>query len=332
MEHVKSNYLTLHQRLTAIGIKYWTLICLLASIDILGPLATDAYLPSLPHMTKDLNTSPSWTQFTILSYSFTMAISSLFGGILSDKYGRRHMTLFGLLIFICGGFGCTFSSSIWLLNIMRCIQAIGGGISSIITSTVARDVFLANERMKILGILGSIRPIGIGIAPMLGGWISSYYGWRMVFLIISLFATLILLLSIRLLPETKNKFFVNFHKIRILQTETNVIGNIGILNEDNSTLTNGKSTINNIGNNNLGVGVIVSDTEDEFDIDIDSNEWSPAIPIVHCSNTLQSVSPSLIHSNISNISNIENINNNNNNISIFKTACNDSILMSVSWI
>eukprot|EP01083_Nonionella_stella_P122370 368149_1 len=317
MHHLKSTKLSLNERLTSIGIRYWTLVCLLASIDILGPLATDAYLPSLPYMTKDLNTSPSWIQFTILSYSFIMALSSLFGGLLSDKYGRRNMTLFGLFIFICGGFGCTFSPNIWILNICRFIQGIGGGISSIITSSVARDVFLANERMKILGILGSIRPIGIVIAPMIGGWISGLYGWRMVFFITTSFALIVMILSSSLLPETKNKFFVNYSKIHNLQTETNILGNIEC-------------------DDSIPSKVLVDDDDD----DSEDDEWCPAIalqPISTC-DKLSDTEASLLPSTVTKNGTYDELLPTNRNSGDFKrfylwkTVCSDNVLMSVSWM
>eukprot|EP01084_Bolivina_argentea_P105953 189749_1 len=199
---------SLTERLELLQTKYCTLVCLLASIDVLGPLATDAHLPSLPKMASDLHTSPSWIQFSVLSYSFVLAISSLYGGYLSDKYGRRIITLFGLIFFILGGFGVYASPNILILNISRIIQGFGGGISSIITSSVARDVFLANERMKILGVLGTLRPFAIAVAPIFGGLIAEIYNWRMVFLITSCIAFIVCCFTLIWLPETKEKFFI----------------------------------------------------------------------------------------------------------------------------
>ena len=201
--------LSLSQRLESLNIRYCTLLCLLASIDVLGPLATDAHLPSLPAMTKDLNTSPGMIQLSVLGYSLVLALSTLFGGYLSDRYGRRPVTIIGLLFFVGGGFGCSFTPNIILLNGSRFIQGFGGGISCIVTSAVARDVFLADERMKILGILGTLRPFAIAMAPMFGGWIAELSDWRMVFFVTSCIATASLMATILFLPETKSKFFVN---------------------------------------------------------------------------------------------------------------------------
>ena len=202
--------LTLDERLKSLNIRYFTLLCLLASIDVLGPLATDAHLPSLPEMTSDLKTSPAWIQFSVLSYSFILAVASLIGGYLSDRYGRRPITIFGLIFFIIGGYGCAFTPTIFILNLSRVVQGFGGGISSIITSSVARDVFLANERMKILGVLGTLRPFAIALAPVFGGWIAeiSSYSWRMVFFVTTSIAVVVIIATVFLLPETKQKFFV----------------------------------------------------------------------------------------------------------------------------
>lgn len=109
-----------------------------------------------------------------------MAFSSLFGGYLSDKFGRRNVTLFGLVFFIVGNYGCSISPSIEILIACRIVQGFGGGISTIITQSIARDVFEQKTRMRILAILGSVRPIGIAAAPMIFGVVGEFYGWRNV--------------------------------------------------------------------------------------------------------------------------------------------------------
>jgi len=92
----KDTRLSLRDRLTVIGVKYWTLVCLLACIDVLGPLAVDAHLPSLPQMTVHFHSTPSWLQFTILSYALMMAISSLFGGLLLNANGKIKVHSYSL--------------------------------------------------------------------------------------------------------------------------------------------------------------------------------------------------------------------------------------------
>ena len=107
-----------------------------------------------------------------------------------------------------GDVGCIFSPNIVILNISRVIQAIGGGMSTIVSTTVARDVFDAKERLQILGVLGSIRPGAIAGAPMIGGIISNYFGgWRSVYIFTGSVATFVFFLSLFKLPETKDLFF-----------------------------------------------------------------------------------------------------------------------------
>ena len=125
-----------------------------------------------------------------------MSIATLLGGVISDKFGRRFATLGGLYIFIIGNTGCFFSKNVTFLNIARIIQAIGGGMSTILSTTVARDVFEQNETLQILSVIGSIRPAAIAGAPMLGGIISNYFGgWRSVYLFTAIVSVLVLILS-----------------------------------------------------------------------------------------------------------------------------------------
>ena len=96
------NSMVMQDRLDSMNIRYCTLVLVLCSIDVLGPFATDATLPSLPDMASDLHTSEAWVQMTILLYSVIMSFATLLGGVVSDKFGRRIATLVGLFVFIVG--------------------------------------------------------------------------------------------------------------------------------------------------------------------------------------------------------------------------------------
>merc|ERR1719361_912691 len=92
---------------------------------------------------------------------------------------------------------------------------------------------------------------------MIGGWIATNYGWNMIFFATASFAVIVLLLSIWLLPETKNRFFVDYRRIHDHRIETAAVGNIDILEDSAKRTTVGTLYSEHIGN------VVVVDDEDE---------------------------------------------------------------------
>lgn len=250
---------TLSRRLESINISYQLLIFILVAVDVLGLFATDAQLPSLPDIAKDLNCSSSWVQLTVLLYTIIMSFASLFGGIISDKYGRRIATNVGLLTFFIGNVGCIFSPNIIMLNISRVVQGIGGGMSNIVTNSVARDVFESQERLKVLGILGSIRPVAIAGAPMIGGWIGQLFGWRYVFVMTAIVSLLIFCLTLTKLPETRDKFFTQSRIDLIADQEP-----IARLSINNGSGSGSDGIIGGDGFVDYGYGDYVGGTEQMF--------------------------------------------------------------------
>src|SRR3989338_9131593 len=75
------------------------LVLLLLSMTLLGVSGTDIYVPSLPQMVRDFHTSPTMVNSTILCFNLGMALSVLYTGVLSNRFGRKVVLIGGVLIF-----------------------------------------------------------------------------------------------------------------------------------------------------------------------------------------------------------------------------------------
>lgn len=169
---------------------------------VMAQIGTDVYLASLPAMQLALKTSTHLVQYTFSVFLAGFAISQLFYGPLSDRFGRKFFILFGLVVYSLMSIWCIVSTNISELLLARFIQGIGAGACTVIARSIMRDVFDGRDldKMNIYqSMVWSMVPIS---APLLGGYIQQYLGWRYNFLFLSACSVVVLLICWIKLPET----------------------------------------------------------------------------------------------------------------------------------
>ena len=177
-------------------------IFILGTFTALGPFSIDMYLPAFPEIAKALGASVSKVSLSLSSYFIGVAIGQLFYGPLLDRFGRKPPLYAGLGVYILASIGCLMSRSIEALIVFRLVQALGGCVAGVASMSMVRDVFSTKESAKVLSLLVLILGASPLLAPTIGGYVSSHFGWASVFIALSAGATLLLLTAIYLLPET----------------------------------------------------------------------------------------------------------------------------------
>lgn len=172
-------------------------------ITIATPFASDTYTPSLPFITEALDSTTDKLQYTMSFYFLAVAVSQLFYGPLSDRFGRRPVILIGLAITIVGSLLCAFAFSANTLILARFIQGAGVGVSNSLYRAVVRDKFLGAKMAVITSFAGMAYTVGFASAPVIGGYIQHFLGWRAVFIFVSLLITVIFLCLFKKLDETQ---------------------------------------------------------------------------------------------------------------------------------
>jgi DHA1 family bicyclomycin/chloramphenicol resistance-like MFS transporter len=180
-----------------------SLIILLGSLTAFDPLSIDMYLPAFPQIGKDLHTGASMVELSLTSFFIGMTFGQLIYGPLSDHYGRKKPLIAGMGVYLLASFGCAFSHSIQMLILFRVLQALGGCAGMVIARAIVRDLFDKQRVAHIFSILMLIMGLAPILAPLAGGYLAEYFGWRVIFDALGAFCLVIIVCSALFLPETK---------------------------------------------------------------------------------------------------------------------------------
>ncbi|MDZ7818963.1 MAG: multidrug effflux MFS transporter [Aliarcobacter sp.] len=193
------------------------LAILLASLTSVGPMGIDTYIPSIPDIAKSFYTSIEKVELSLSIFLIGLSFGQIFGGPISDNYGRKKSSIIGLLGFSFFSFLIIFSQSIYEVWIYRFFEAFFGGIVLINTSAVVRDKFKGNEAAKMFSIIGTARSIAPLIAPAIGAFIIHFFSWKVVFVFLTIYPLILVFLVSKKLEESftfvKQDVFNSFKEV-----------------------------------------------------------------------------------------------------------------------
>jgi len=178
------------------------LTVILACLGMVGALAIDTYLPSIPAIGRAFEVGPVAVQQTLSVFLFTFAFMMLFHGTLSDSFGRRPVILVALVVYTFASAGAAMAPSFGWLLAFRAMQGLAAGAGSVIGQAIVQDRFSGAQAQKMMSHIMMVFGLAPAIAPVLGGWLHVTFGWRATFVFLAIFGALMLLLCWRLLPES----------------------------------------------------------------------------------------------------------------------------------
>jgi DHA1 family bicyclomycin/chloramphenicol resistance-like MFS transporter len=178
------------------------LVVILGGLSAFGPLSIDMYLPSLPSLSRELQSSASATQLTLSACLLGLAWGQVIAGPLSDSLGRRRPLLVGLAAYILASLLCAVAPSVSLLIVMRLVQGAAGAAGIVIARATVRDLYSGIAIVRFFSVLTLVSGLAPIVAPIVGGLILQVASWRVVFLVLAILVTLMLLSVLMGLPET----------------------------------------------------------------------------------------------------------------------------------
>ena len=176
-------------------------IVILAAIGSLGPFAVDTYLPALPGMVDSLETTPGQIQWTIAAYLIGLAVFPLIIAPFSDALGRKPILYGALTAFVVISALCALAPNVEALIALRLIQAAAGGTVMTVARAVLADLYRGDALSRAMSYLMLVFTTAPIIAPLIGGVILEFGGWRWIFGFLSFIALAIMAASLAL-PET----------------------------------------------------------------------------------------------------------------------------------
>ena len=178
------------------------LIILLSILSSVAPIATDTYLPSIPEIAKYFDVNIHKIELSLSIFLIGFAVGQIFGGPISDRYGRRFGSILGLIGFAFFSFLIIFSSNVYELWIYRFLEAFFGGITVVNAAAAVRDRFKGQEAAKVFSLIGIIRSIAPLLAPVFGALIIHFYPWEGIFVFLTIYSLFVAFLVYKDLPES----------------------------------------------------------------------------------------------------------------------------------
>jgi EmrB/QacA subfamily drug resistance transporter len=158
---------------------------------------------ALPSIGRDFGASLMGLQWTVTSYTLTLAAFVLVGGSLGDRYGRRKVFLTGVVWFALASLACGLSPNIGFLIAFRAIQGVGSALLTPGALALIQSVFHPDDRAKAVGSWSGLAGIAGAAGPLLGGWLIQYASWRWIFLINLPLAVAVVVIALRYVPESR---------------------------------------------------------------------------------------------------------------------------------
>ncbi|SIS72922.1 multidrug effflux MFS transporter [Paracoccus saliphilus] len=176
----------------------------LGLLSAVGPFAIDMYLPAMPQVAADLNTTEAGAALTLTSYFIAFGLAQMIYGPMADAIGRKKPMALGVVIFLVATVAAALAPTIGWLILARAVQGFGAATLMVVPRAVIRDVATGPAAAKMMAAIMIVISISPMLAPLTGSLVMAWGGWREIFGVLGAAALLSLFLILVVLPETSD--------------------------------------------------------------------------------------------------------------------------------
>jgi DHA1 family bicyclomycin/chloramphenicol resistance-like MFS transporter len=177
-------------------------VVLLGALMMVNVLSIDMILPALPALGVALDASPQKVQLTLSLYLVGYAAGQIVCGPFSDRFGRRRVLITGLAVYAITTFACALAQRIDMLIAARFVQGIAACGGPVVVRAIVRDHFSGDRAAHMLSSLTTVFAVGPLLAPIIGGALLVRYGWPSIFLCITAWTGVLLVIAWHTLAES----------------------------------------------------------------------------------------------------------------------------------
>lgn len=160
----------------------WRALIVLGTAQFLMVLDAAVMNVSISQLVEDFHTEVTAIQAVITLYTLVMAAFMITGGKLGDMFGRRRMFITGLVIYGVGSALTAVAPTLWVLTLgWSVIEGLGAALVLPALAALVAGAYHGRERAVAYGVIGGLAGAGIAVGPLLGGWLTTYLTWRLVF-------------------------------------------------------------------------------------------------------------------------------------------------------
>ena len=183
----------------------WSVIAMLAAAQFIMVLDTTVMNVSISQIVEDLHTTVVGLQTAITVYTLVMAAFMLIGGKLGDRWGAKRAYILGMLIYGLGSLITALSPNIQVLLVgWSFIEGFGAVLVIPAIAALTAITYSGRQRAIAYGIIGGVCGASAAIGPLIGGWVTANYTWRLVFAAETV-TVLTLMLFLKAIPATKGR-------------------------------------------------------------------------------------------------------------------------------
>lgn len=179
-------------------------ICMTVFSTVFSPLSSFIYLPAITPIANHYHRSIADINLTVTLYQVMQALAPLFFGDLSDQIGRRPVYLITFAIYIAANIGLALQDNYVALMVLRALQSTGSSATVAIGSAVVGDLTTSAERGGYIAAVQASIQFAPALAPVLGGILAQYLGWRSTFWFLVIGAGVFLIVYLPLVPEVSS--------------------------------------------------------------------------------------------------------------------------------
>lgn len=180
-------------------------IFILTPFAIAFAFGLDIYIPVVPQIAKVFNASASSVQLTLSLFLFATGLGQLFIGPFSDRFGRKAIFYASSITFAVGSLVATLSPSIAILILGRAISGFGAAGMLVAAYATVRDLFHGQDSARMYSFLSGAIGISPTFAPIIGSYLGFYFGWRSVFLLLTILGCVAFFNAYCFIAETATK-------------------------------------------------------------------------------------------------------------------------------